>query len=182
MFYDDVEHYPDPWGAEEEFYRRYQGAKAGRILDLIDDALELAEALSLGFMRNTCRTWVDTIRGVPSACVELRRDFVISLAFAACRDQGIAARRFMPRRTYVRYPAGVCRWTLCEKIKGTKTAFKEVMGGVSSLQEVLTVLHEVVTVIRAGCGRSVVTNYIRDQLTELALKDNQQPAISLRDK
>lgn len=124
MFYDDVERYPDPKGAEAEFYSRYQSAKAER--DLRDEARKLAE--------DSCLSWEDTIRGVPSVCVELKQDVVISLS----------------------YPAGVCHWTLFEKSKGTEPAFKEVC--------------------RCEITREELKELIREQLPQLAHKDNQQSA------
>lgn len=170
MFDDDVERYPDPKGAEAEFYSRYQNAKAEKIL--MDEARELAETLGPRYEAGGCLTWVDTIRGVPSACVELKKDVVISLSFAAYRDQ--AARRFMPwLSSYVRYPAGLCRWTLFEKSEETEQEFTEVMGGVSHRQEVLTIISAVFC--RSAITREVLKE-IREQLTALAHKDNQQSA------
>lgn len=125
MFDDDVERYPDPKGAEAEFYSRYQRAKAERIL--MEEAGESVDSRL---------SWVDTIRGVPSVCVELKQDVVISLSYP---DQ-----------------AGVCRWTLFEKSKGTEPAFKEVC--------------------RCEITREELKELIRKQLTQLAHKDNQQSA------
>lgn len=123
MFDDDVERYPDPKGAEAEFYSRYQRAKAERILR--EEAGESVDSRL---------SWKDTIRGFPSVCVELKQDVVISLS----------------------YPAGVCHWTLFEKSKGTEPAFKEVC--------------------RCEITREVLKELIREQLTQLAHKDNQQSA------
>lgn len=54
------------------------------------------------------------------------------------------------------YPAEVCHWTLFEKSKGTEPAFKEVC--------------------RCEITREELKELIREQLTQLAHKDNQQSA------